>query len=130
MVHSIHLFRRCGHGMHDVTETLSRRLTPLVQSISAIATFFLAMVLNPNVQRQAQTEIDLLTQSERRLPKLSDKERLPYCFAIVLEVLRWGSILPLGAPRRVTEDDVYRGYDIAKDSIIMPNVWCGYRTAF
>lgn len=58
------------------------------------------MTLHPSVMKRAQAEIDAhlgATSSDGgdRLPGLSDRDDLPYVEAIVKEVLRWGSILPL-----------------------------------
>ena len=57
--------------------------------------FMLAMTLYPDVQRRAQAEIDDVV-GHLRLPKFSDRVRLPYIEAIVKEVVRWRPIDPLG----------------------------------
>jgi cytochrome P450 len=59
-------------------------------------TFFLATVLNPDVVRKAQEELDAVVGRER-LPDFSDRPSLPYINAIVKEVLRWYPVFPLGA---------------------------------
>ena len=33
-------------------------------------------------------------------------------------------------PHRVSEDDMYEGYTIPGDSVIMPNLWCAYVSSF
>ena len=81
------------------------------------------MTLNPMVQKAAQAEIDSVMGSELRLPGFSDQADLPYICALVLEIFRWGSILPLGAPRRLTQSDFYEGFEIPKDSTVLANVW-------
>ena len=53
------------------------------------------MTLYPDVQRQAQEEIDRVIGTDR-LPNADDKELLPYVTAIMLETLRWHPILPAG----------------------------------
>ena len=58
--------------------------------------FMLAMTLYPDVQRRAQAEIDAVVGRDR-IPKVSDRESLPYIEAIVKEVVRWRPIDPLGA---------------------------------
>lgn len=55
----------------------------------------LAMTLYPDVQRQAQAEIDTVVGHDR-LPLFSDRTKLPYIEAIVKEVVRWRPIDPLG----------------------------------
>jgi len=83
------------------------------------------MTLFPDVQKRAQEEIDHVLGSGKyaRLPVFQDKQNLPFVSALVSEVLRWGGILPLGAPRRAQQRDIYEGYMIPKDTTILPNVW-------
>jgi len=57
--------------------------------------FFLAMLLFPEVQKKAHDEIDAVVGSGR-LPTLADRPYLPYVSAIVTEALRWHSVAPLG----------------------------------
>ena len=53
------------------------------------------MTLYPHIQAKAQEELDNVIGSDR-LPKLSDREELPYINALVKEVFRWNPVLPLG----------------------------------
>ncbi|KAJ6606685.1 cytochrome P450 [Mycena sp. CBHHK59/15] len=94
-----------------------------VQTPSALTSFILAMVLNPEVQERAQAEIDALLAGSIRLPTFEDRDQLPYVSAIVKEVWRWNPSVPLGLPHVVTQDDEYRGYTIEKGSIVWANVW-------
>lgn len=91
-------------------------------TVSAEYAFFLAMVLNPEVQKKAQAEIDAVVGNDR-LPTLSDLSHLPYINAVVTEVLRWNSVAPLGVPHRAVEDDIVNGFFIPKGTIIMANLW-------
>jgi len=45
--------------------------------------------------QRAQEDIDYVTEGER-LPTFADWERLPYINAIILEILRYNTITPLG----------------------------------
>ena len=58
-----------------------------VKTWAALAAFFIAMVLNPEVQRKAQEEIDRVVGTDR-LPQFTDRENLPYLECVVQEVLR------------------------------------------
>ncbi|KAJ8520598.1 hypothetical protein ONZ45_g2648 [Pleurotus djamor] len=89
-------------------------------SWSSITTFFLAMLLYPECQRLAQQEIDRVIGPDR-LPTFADRAALPYVNAVVQEVLRWKSVIPLGIPHRSTEDDTYRGMFIPKGSLVFAN---------
>ena len=100
------------------------------------------MVNFPEAQRKAQEELDRVLQG--RLPQFGDEANLPYTTAVVKEVLRWQPVTPLGGfvlmilwcwvnhstrpstlgvPHVVTEDDIYKGYHIPKNSIIIANSW-------
>ncbi|KIJ65802.1 hypothetical protein HYDPIDRAFT_109823 [Hydnomerulius pinastri MD-312] len=89
---------------------------------ASISTFFIAMVLYPAVQKRAQTEIDNIVGRDR-LPTFGDRSSLPYVDALVLEILRWNVVAPLGIPHLVTQDDEYLGYHIAKGSAVAGNTW-------
>ena len=90
--------------------------------MSAISSFFLAMTMNPEVQRTAQAEIDRVV-GPNRLPTIADRDSLPYVNALVKEVLRWQPVAPMGLPHTSTEDDVIDGYFIPKDAMLFANVW-------
>ncbi|ETW86402.1 cytochrome P450 monooxygenase 63 [Heterobasidion irregulare TC 32-1] len=91
-------------------------------TVSAILSFFLAMMLHPEIQQRAQQDIDSVVGSDR-LPQFSDRNALPYLDFIVAECLRWNPVGPLGVAHYVTEDDVYEGYTIPKGTTVLPNVW-------
>ena len=80
------------------------------------------MVLNPNIMKKAQEELDRVV-GKGALPDFSHTENLPYIDALVKEILRWSPPLPIGLPKRVTQDDVYRGYLIPAGATVIENVW-------
>ncbi|KAM0289149.1 hypothetical protein ACHAO9_006369 [Fusarium lateritium] len=90
-------------------------------TVSSLACFFLAMKLYPEVQRNAQEEIDRVVGGNR-LPIIEDRSNMPYLDAIVKEVLRWHPIAPMGLPHTCTEDDIYDGYLIPKGSMVISNI--------
>ncbi|PPQ78910.1 hypothetical protein CVT25_002370 [Psilocybe cyanescens] len=90
-------------------------------TVSALTTFFLAMMLYPEVQVLAQADIDRVAPN--RLPTLNDFDSLPYIRAIIKELLRWAPVVPLGLFHRVMEDDIYGDYFIPKGTKIIANVW-------
>ncbi|KAF9463803.1 OrdA protein [Collybia nuda] len=91
-------------------------------TVSAEYAFFLAMVLNSDVQKKAQAEIDSVIGNDR-LPGLADRPHLPYVNAVLTEVLRWNSVAPTGVPHTAIEDGIINGYLIPKGSIIIANLW-------
>ncbi|CAE6488034.1 unnamed protein product [Rhizoctonia solani] len=92
-------------------------------TVSAIQTFFLAMVYHPEVQKTAQAEIDRVVGNSR-LPNLSDRESLRYTEAVYKEVLRWQPVAPFAIPHQLgPEDDVYQGMHIPGGCLLIPNIW-------
>ncbi|GJE96580.1 cytochrome P450 [Phanerochaete sordida] len=91
-------------------------------TVSALGTFILAMVQNPEVQQKAQAELDRVVGNQR-LPDYDDQANLPYFAALMKEVLRWRPVTPLAASHKVMEDDEYKGYHIPGGAIVMGNVW-------
>lgn len=96
------------------------------------------MTLFPDAQKRAQAELDAVVGSGR-LPTFADRPNLPIVESVYLESMRWHSIGPLGKcptcpprvfaqsspaglPHRLSQDDVYEGYLIPKDSIIIANI--------
>jgi cytochrome P450 len=67
------------------------------QTVAAIYSLFLAMLLHPEAMRKAQKEIDSVVGNDR-LPTFADRDNLPYTNALSLEVLRWHSVVPTGKP--------------------------------
>jgi len=57
--------------------------------------FFLAMVLNPRVQKTAHEELDRVV-GPGSFADVGQRDDLPYLSAIVNETLRWHQSLPLG----------------------------------
>jgi cytochrome P450 len=87
-----------------------------------VTAFFKAMTLYPEVQALAQEELDRVIGPDR-LPEYSDRPNLPYINALVLEVLRWHTVIPNGFPHVVMKDDVHDGYFIPKGSLVLSNIW-------
>ena len=58
--------------------------------------FFMAMVLYPDVQSRARREIEEVLGTDR-LPTFRDFGSVPYLDALIKEVLRWHPIVCLGA---------------------------------
>ena len=80
------------------------------------------MALHPHVVRKAHEELDKVIGGER-LPGLSDWDNLPYISALLKELLRWSCPVPLGIPKRVMEDDLYKGHRIPAGATIIENIW-------
>ncbi|RPD72903.1 cytochrome P450 [Lentinus tigrinus ALCF2SS1-7] len=93
---------------------------------SGIEAFFLGITIHTEEQKAAQAEIDAVIGRER-LPTFADRERLPYCEALCLEIMRRYTFGPLGLAHVSREDDVHDGYFIPKGTIVIPNNWRFFR---
>ncbi|KAF9558599.1 cytochrome P450 [Agrocybe pediades] len=93
--------------------------------ISTTQTFFSAMLCFPEAQKKAQEELDRVLSG--RLPEFDDEADMPYMAALVREILRWQTAVPVAIPHSTTADDVYKGYFIPKGTLVMGNVWAMLR---
>ncbi|CAE6452613.1 unnamed protein product [Rhizoctonia solani] len=93
-------------------------------TVSAISTFFIAMLHYPEIQKAAQAEIDRVVGPDR-LPSFTYHDSLPYVEAIYKEVLRWQPLAPIGIPRKLASesDDEYKGMRIPSGTNIIANAW-------
>ncbi|KAK0222553.1 cytochrome P450 [Armillaria nabsnona] len=64
-------------------------------TVASVYAFLKAMLLYPEVQAKAQAEIEAVIGNDR-LPRFGDRERLPYVNALVHEVTRWHTVVPIG----------------------------------
>ncbi|KAJ7880182.1 cytochrome P450 [Mycena leptocephala] len=85
-------------------------------TVSALGTFILGMLMNPEAQQKAQAELDSVVGAGH-LPDFADEAALPYVSAIVKETLRWRNVTPIAI------DDEYLGYRIPAGSIVIGNAW-------
>ncbi|KAI0258889.1 cytochrome P450 [Gloeopeniophorella convolvens] len=95
-------------------------------TVSALLTFMLAMLKYPEVQREAQSEIDRVVGTSR-LPDFTDHDALPYVGAVLKETLRWHPVTPLAVPHYTTQSDIYDGYSIPAGTTVIGNTWAMFR---
>ncbi|KAJ7190542.1 cytochrome P450 [Mycena pura] len=91
-------------------------------TVSALATFILAILSNPEAQKKAQAEIDAVVGTDR-LPDFDDEPHLPYVAALMKESMRWRNVAPIPIPRYLSVEDEYKGYRLPAGSIVIPNTW-------
>ncbi|XP_072051623.1 cytochrome P450 2J5-like [Amphiura filiformis] len=82
----------------------------------------LYMMAYPEIQKRVQHEMDSIVGRDR-LPSLSDKEKLPFTSAVLLEIQRIGSIAPLGISHSCGDDTTIEGYNIPKGSVVVSNLY-------
>lgn len=91
--------------------------------------FIAAMISYPNALRRLQAELDACcgTGENMRLPTLSDMSSLPYCAAMVKEVLRWRPTVPVVGQHHLTSPLEYEGYHFpAGTDFLINNVGLRY----
>ncbi|OWA52565.1 Cytochrome P450 2B19 [Hypsibius exemplaris] len=94
--------------------------------LSTILWAFVFMIENPDIMRKVQEEIDEKVGRDRMLTT-AEKGLLPYTEAVILEVERCASVLPLAVPHRLLEETIVDGFVIPKDTIIAPNIYAIHR---
>ncbi|XP_064595792.1 cytochrome P450 2D15-like [Liolophura sinensis] len=80
------------------------------------------LVANPEVYKRVENEIDDVIGSARP-PKASDRSKMPYTEATILEVLRYSSPAPLAIPHCTTEEVKVEGYTIPANTVVTPNLF-------
>ncbi|KAF7432586.1 hypothetical protein PC9H_004528 [Pleurotus ostreatus] len=128
-------------SLFGVLQLVLKRLCT-AKTYSVVLTGVVAMIMYPDAQARAQSEIDTAI-GEHRLPTMKDKGSLPYVEAFIKEIMRWSPALPLSIARRTAQDDTYEGllllvvetslmlnpiiipsgYHIPKGTTVLPNVW-------
>ncbi|CDM34235.1 hypothetical protein DTO013E5_2366 [Penicillium roqueforti] len=94
-----------------------------VETTAAIMQWFSALIpAYPEIQKKAQEELDRVV-GRNRLPGIEDEKNLPYCHAIIKEVERVHNPFWLGTPHVASEDFVYQGKFIPKDTVVVLNTW-------
>ena len=92
-------------------------------SANTTVAFVKAMLLFPEVQRQAQAEIDKVIGDDR-LPQMDDWESLPYLRKVLKETLRWFPTGVNGAiPHASRARDEIDGYVIPAGANIVLAIW-------
>ncbi|KAJ6471949.1 cytochrome P450 [Mycena sanguinolenta] len=91
-------------------------------SVVTLLWFVMAVALHPWTMEKAQTEIDSVFDANT-LPNFGRMQDLPYCFALVKEVLRWAPTVPLSIPHYTDAEDEYKGYKIRKGTTVIPSLW-------
>ncbi|XP_066988071.1 cytochrome P450 2L1-like [Macrobrachium rosenbergii] len=75
------------------------------------------MAVNPEIQRKMQKEIDEVFPGDE-VPSLERRDKMPYTEAVLLEVHRFVTLLPIGLLHTATEDITVAGYRIPKNTVM------------
>ncbi|GIY91471.1 cytochrome P450 2J2 [Caerostris extrusa] len=87
---------------------------------TSILWFIYCMAAFPDVQKRVQKEIMEVLGSERR-PEYLDLKSMPYTHTVIMEIMRWKTIVPLNLMHCTVADTTVGGYDIPKGTIVIAN---------
>ncbi|XP_074075219.1 cytochrome P450 2F1-like [Macrotis lagotis] len=79
----------------------------------------LILLKYPHVTKKIQEEIDTVVGRDRS-PCLQDRDHLPYTNAVIHEIQRFISVVPMGLPHILTQDTHFRGHFLLKGTTILP----------
>lgn len=79
---------------------------------------FRSLAMYPDIQEKCHDTIDNVLGCAQ-LPSLSDKSKLSYIEAVILETQRIFNIVPVSGPRRVLRETVLDGYLLPKNTTVL-----------
>ncbi|XP_012512417.1 PREDICTED: cytochrome P450 2F2-like [Propithecus coquereli] len=79
----------------------------------------LILLKYPEAAAKVQAEVDAVV-GRARAPRLEDRVRLPYIIAVLHEIQRFISVLPLGLPHALTRDAHLHGHFLPKGTFVIP----------
>ncbi|XP_075045021.1 cytochrome P450 2J4-like [Mixophyes fleayi] len=81
----------------------------------------LYMILHPDIQEKCRDEINKI-RGDREHLDYEDRVGMPYTQAVLQEVQRCASVVPLGAPHSTIKDVQLNSYTIPKGTVIIPDL--------
>ncbi|CAL1272927.1 unnamed protein product [Larinioides sclopetarius] len=89
---------------------------------TSILWFIYIMAAYPDVQKKVQKEIMEVIGSEKT-PEYMDMRNMPYTHAVMLEIIRWKTIVPLNLVHCALTDTTVGGYNLPEGTTVIANFW-------
>jgi len=127
VMHGLFALLKNGNQSSYLNETnVKLTIVNLLIGGSAATTTYLYLMLNilvhnPRVQEQLSAEIIAVVGRDRRVC-LADRDFMPYASAILIELLRYGSLSPILIPHMTVVDTFIKTVPIAKGTWVFLNV--------
>ncbi|XP_018422663.1 PREDICTED: cytochrome P450 2G1-like [Nanorana parkeri] len=91
-----------------------------VETTSSTLTYALHIFMKyPEVLAKVYKEIEHVIGHDR-IPKVQDRNQMPFTEAVVHEIQRFIDLIPMGMPRKTTSDVEFRGYFLPKHTNVFP----------
>ena len=89
---------------------------------TTLSWIILFLVLNQDVQRRCREEID--NSGIGKFPKYSDRNKLPFVEATIMEVQRMACVAP-GGLEHITREHIkdFHGYEVPKNTFVLYNIY-------
>ncbi|KAM4618918.1 cytochrome P450 2F2-like [Polymixia lowei] len=88
---------------------------------NTLLTGFLYLMTHPQIQERCQQEIDQVLEGKDQA-SYEDRHKMPYTQAVIHEVQRIASTVPLSVFHCTTKDTELMGYSIPRGTLIIPNL--------
>ncbi|XP_033120098.1 steroid 17-alpha-hydroxylase/17,20 lyase-like isoform X1 [Anneissia japonica] len=108
---SMHIQQLVANIFHAGVDTMT---TTLLWGIASL-------IDNPDVQEKVKKEIDRVVGD--RPPRLSDRGKMPYTEATIMEIMRYKTAVPLALFHKALVDTTIGSYKIPADTIVIVNLW-------
>ncbi|XP_078512107.1 cytochrome P450 2J6-like [Lissotriton helveticus] len=82
----------------------------------------LYVVKHPEIQEKIQRELDDVIEPNKTI-QYEHRMKLPYTNAVIHEIQRYSSIVPLGLPHLCVKDTTIQGFHLKKGTIVISNLF-------
>lgn len=90
-------------------------------TLSSFESLVVCLTAHKDILKRAQAEVDEVCGD--RMPNNNDIGKLLFLKACLMEVFRWRGAGNVGVPHCTTEDDVFEGYHIPKDTTVIACIY-------